>query len=250
MNYRLDLHVHTAASPDSRSSLEALTAAAKRRGIDAFAVCDHNRAFYPSSTVDGVLLIPGVEYSTEHGHLLGLFLEAPCHVPGEETGRVPFSEAVQAIHQSGGLCVVAHPFEHTNRTSEELAACLDAHRAVLDGIEGYNCRAVKKRRDANRLAQQAAKRLGLLCTAGSDAHLPGELGRATVTVAAETLTLPALREALAQPVSFSCGKCRHLALAKSQFIRLRRTGAAPKAYLRWCAFAGLCVLRALKGAIS
>ena len=39
--YYADLHVHTAASLDGRSSLEALTAAAAAAGLHAMSVTDH-----------------------------------------------------------------------------------------------------------------------------------------------------------------------------------------------------------------
>lgn len=45
--------------------------------------------------VDGVLLIPGVEFSTEHGHLLGLFVRQPMvYTTWEET--------TQAVRRLGG----------------------------------------------------------------------------------------------------------------------------------------------------
>ena len=41
--FKLDLHIHTERSPDSRMTLTQAAAAAKQRGVDALAVCDHNR---------------------------------------------------------------------------------------------------------------------------------------------------------------------------------------------------------------
>ena len=86
--FKLDLHIHTERSPDSRMTLTQAAAAAKQRGVDALAVCDHNRCVsgdvFAHPVRDGVLLIPGVEYSTESGHLLGLFLQRPCICPGED----------------------------------------------------------------------------------------------------------------------------------------------------------------------
>lgn len=253
MKYRLDLHLHTENSPDSRLTLAEAVKQAKRRGIDALAVSDHNRcpaeAVFASPLRDGVLLIPSVEYSTEIGHLLGLFLNRPCHVEGEECGHVRFSDAAQAIHQAGGLCVLAHPYELTRLTPEEITAQIQENASFLDGMEIFNCRATKKRKNANALAAEAVRLFNppLLRTAGSDAHTKKEVGGASVTVEAEALTLPAVREALSSPVEFSCGKCRHLAIARSQFVRLRKEKAGVKAYCRWLLFAGICLLRSMKG---
>ena len=41
------------------------------------AVCDHDVVYTGPTEGTGVLLIPGVEFSTEHGHLLGLFVRQP-----------------------------------------------------------------------------------------------------------------------------------------------------------------------------
>ena len=59
MTYRIDLHAHTSASPDGLSSLEELTAAARRAGLDALAVTDHNLCTPVPRRLNGVLLIPG-----------------------------------------------------------------------------------------------------------------------------------------------------------------------------------------------
>lgn len=254
MRYRLDLHTHSENSVDSRNRLEDMTAAAAKKSISALAVTDHNRCspIFEQTVINGVLLIPGVEYSTECGHLLGLFLKKPCQVPGEETGRVKFSQAAEAIHEAGGLCILAHPYELTKHTPEEISASIEQNEAYLDGIEIFNCRATKKRKAANQMARKAAEKFSrpVLMTAGSDGHTLKEIGGASVTVEAEELTLSALREALRKPVDFSCRKCPHMAIAKSQWVKLRKRKAGLAAYLRWTAFAGVCLLRALKGAFS
>ena len=251
MKYRLDLHLHTENSPDSRLTLTQAVAAAKRRGIDALAVSDHNRcpdaAVFARPLRDGVLLIPSVEYSTELGHLLGIFLQEPCHVAGEESGRVRFRDAAESIHAAGGLCILAHPFELTRYKETEIAAQIHANAQYLDGIEVFNRRATKKRKNANALAAAACEGTAFLRTAGSDAHTKREVGGASITIEADALTLSALREALFSPLEFSCGKCRQLAIEHSQFIRLRKTHACPKAYCRWLLFAAVCLLRSVKG---
>lgn len=256
MRYRLDLHLHTEASPDSRTTLARAVQEAKRKKIDALAVSDHYHCaaeeVFSHPLRDGVLLIPAVEYSTEIGHLLGLFLQRPCRTANEGSGRVRFSDAAAAIHAAGGLCVLAHPFELTAHSAEEIFSVIAAHADAIDGIEIYNCRATKKRPDANALAAQAADRFAkpLLRTAGSDAHTPREIGGAWVEVEADELTAQALRQALPQPLAYGCGPCRHMALARSQFIRLRKKKMGLRAALRWCAFAALCALRSLKGALK
>lgn len=253
MTFRLDLHFHSEASPDSRIRFAQAVSAAKKRGIHALAVCDHNRCapqeVFDQPLRDGVLLIPAVEYSTEAGHLLGLFLKAPCHVPDEESGRVCFSDAAAAIRAAGGKCVLAHPYELTHHSIEEISAQIAAHETELDGIEVFNARATKKRKNANTLAKEAADRFTapVLRTAGSDAHTLSEIGGAWVEVEAEALTAEALCGALYAPTTFSCGRCRHMALARSRLTRLQKQHAGLSSYLKWCAYAGLCFVRTVKG---
>ena len=95
MLLKADLHVHTEHSPDSRTSLPDAITAAKRAGMDFLAVTDHDvppvDEVFSQPEREGVLLIPGVEYSTDKGHLLGLFLTVPC--PAHTGRRLPFSEA-------------------------------------------------------------------------------------------------------------------------------------------------------------
>lgn len=74
---RADLHVHTTASPDGRSALPELAAAARRAGLDALAVCDHDLCTPVPERLEGVLLIHACEVSTRAGHITGLFLDRP-----------------------------------------------------------------------------------------------------------------------------------------------------------------------------
>ena len=75
--YRADLHVHTSASADGRSSLEETARAARRAGLDAVAVTDHNLCTPAPERLEGVLFIPGCEVSTRAGHITALFLTRP-----------------------------------------------------------------------------------------------------------------------------------------------------------------------------
>lgn len=249
MLLKADLHVHTERSPDSRTTLSDAVAAAKGAGLDFLAVTDHDvppaGEVFSQPERDGVLLVPGVEYSTDRGHLLGLFLTAPC--PPRRGERLPFAEAAAYIHSCGGVAVLAHPFQSTAQTAEERFAMLREMEHDLDGIEVCNRRATKKRLQANELAQAAARRFQKPCisTAGSDAHLPEEIGTASLTIECREKTPEALKAALMEgaPVTFHCQPCRNLAIAESQKIKLQKSHAGPAAWMRWQAFRALCAWR-------
>ena len=232
--YRADLHVHTDASPDGRSSLEEAARAARAAGLDAIAVSDHDRCTPAPAAMNGVLLIPACEVSTRAGHITGLFLERPLDL--ERLGRLPAPEsAVAAIREAGGLAVLAHPF-HRPGTPEE------RFRFDLDGVETANARACFKVPDANERAAAFAAGRGLPAVGGSDAHDAKEVGNAYTELEAAELTADALRQALAQGRSRAVLKKNtpHLRKGLSQWTKARRRGGVlslgkAAAYVLYCA---------------
>ena len=69
-------------------------------------MCDHDRALTETWDAPDFLLIPGIELSTDQGHLLGLFVTE--QIEARELGA-----AIDAVHACGGLAVMAHPFERS-----------------------------------------------------------------------------------------------------------------------------------------
>lgn len=236
--YRVDLHVHTDASADGRSSLEDIAKAARAAGLDAVAVTDHNLCTPVPAALEGVALIPGCEVSTAAGHITGVFLERPL----EALGRLPPPEAaVRAIREAGGLAVLAHPYQRPGAAPEAFAF-------PLDGIEAANARACFKVPEANEKAAALAQKRGLPAAGGSDAHDAAEVGNAYTELEAQALTLPALREALAAGRSRAVLRrnTSHFRKGLSQWTKAQRGGSLPRLgkaalYLGFCA--ALDVLR-------
>lgn len=229
MELRLDLHIHSERSPDGCMPLAEIVERAKRAGLDGAAVCDHDRTLEDLPAFPGFLLIPGVEVSTEYGHLLGLFVREPV-----ETRE--FQKAVERIHSQGGLAVLAHPFEHA-RDPGRIAPIAP----LLDGVEVWNSRAERKNRSANAQAEAFAQAHGLCRFAGSDAHVPQEIGHGVTTVRAEERTLAGVKAALlAGGTAVSGCRSRAWYTARSQFVKRRKTGAGPASYAKWAAFALKC----------
>ena len=121
MEVKLDLHIHSEHSPDGRMALDEIVACARARGLQGVAVCDHDRALTETWDAPDFLLIPGIELSTDRGHLLGLFVT-------EQIEAWELDAAIDAVHACGGLAVMAHPFE---RSSD--AQRLDAYLDRFDG---------------------------------------------------------------------------------------------------------------------
>jgi dephospho-CoA kinase len=185
---RMDLHLHTRGSWDSRSDPEAVLERARRQGIGRIAITDHNRlgvalemhARHPA------FVIPGEEVKTAEGiDVIGLYLqeEIPKGTPMEETCR--------RIRAQGGIPYLPHPYAAgkggAGRYAEQLAPQVDV-------VEVWNSRLLSPEANAKGLA--LAERQGRLHGVGSDAHTVGELGNAWVEVPWHPNTPEALLAAL------------------------------------------------------
>lgn len=169
----VEFHCHTRYSKDSLTSLEALLAACQRKNIDRVVITDHN-------TIQGALLarqmapdrvIVGEEIATRAGELLASFV---C----EEVPRgLPPQEAIARLREQGAFISVSHPFDAL-RSGHWDQADLLAILPQVDAIETFNARCLWP--GYNRRAQAFARQHGLPGTAGSDAHMAFEIGRATL----------------------------------------------------------------------
>lgn len=237
MIYRVDLHVHTTASLDARASLLELVRAARRAGIDAIAVTDHNVCTPVPLELHGVLLIPGCEISTLGGQILGVFLEHPIDLTALCRNGLPTAdEAVLAIHRRGGLAILSQPFlkEGVNP---------DLFPLRPDAVETVNARAAALSRSANKQALLWATEHSRPRTGGSNAHCAQEVGNAYTELSCPRLSLPFLKEAL------DLGRCRpvfvrpasQLDCGYSELEFAKRRGSA-RQIAKCLAMLGLCRL--------
>lgn len=187
--FKIDLHCHSYFSSDGVSKPEEIVAMARARGLDGFAITDHNTCEcvdYFRQTgliredglpVDGLLIIPGQEISTAEGHLLALGVVLP-NLKG-----ISAHEAIQMIHARGGVAVAPHPYDIFRAGIREKVLDL----LKLDAIEVFN--AATTLGFCNRQARAYAERKGAAMTAGSDAHLPQAVGVSYSILEMEQLTV-------------------------------------------------------------
>ncbi len=168
----IDLHIHTKYSRDASIKPSELIKVAKARGLDGIAVTDHDttRGWAHFSVVDDFTVIQGIERTTDHGSIIGLFLNEGIDAYG-------FWEAVDQIRSQDGIVVLPHPCDTFRRDTPRIRA-LDKGllKAKIDAVEVFNSRCILGRSNdrADRLAEELGKhRLG-----GSDAHNISEVGRA------------------------------------------------------------------------
>ena len=80
------------------------------------------------------------------------------------------AEAIEAIHEAGGLAIWAHPFWDISDDGEVLAS-IDRFRALgIDGVEAFY---VTHTREQTELLAERCAALGLLSTGSADFHGPG-----------------------------------------------------------------------------
>ncbi|MFC7135565.1 PHP-associated domain-containing protein [Halobaculum litoreum] len=184
--FAVDLHSHSRffhgfagrATAYDRLGVRLQTAAARRRGLDALAVTNHDYA-YPTETAFPTL--PGIEVSTTRGHVLIVGPDPPARTtPGELTP----GEAVAVAHERDCAAVLAHPYRGS--TARRSGAAFDAVE-----INGKNPEHAARTR-------RLAARLDVPLVGGSDAHYPVEVGRAytRVTVDGDAPTPRAVADAI------------------------------------------------------
>lgn len=181
---RADLHIHPSGGGADPGLPMAIYAAIRASGLQVAVLTDHDRIAVARELVarsrdDGLPteLVAGEEISTRDGHLLGIGLSS----------RVPYgltlAESVAAIHDQGGVAVVAHPLLPTSisasgRLLVELAEgdvvrrpdALEAMHPTAMWLPGW-------RRRVERLAE----RCGYAIVGGSDAHSARSVGRVRTT---------------------------------------------------------------------
>jgi predicted metal-dependent phosphoesterase TrpH len=166
-------------------TFEELVFWAKRRGLNAVAVTDHNR-------VEGALkfagetdfpIIPGTEVNSSNGHIVALNVHEviPRDLSAEET--------VDRIHAAGGIAVACHPFALFKGSLGKHA------NGKFDAIETINASASPFKRSV-RKAEEVAARFKLPRVAGTDAHYAPAIGYAYTLVDAE-LSVDAIVKAIA-----------------------------------------------------
>jgi predicted metal-dependent phosphoesterase TrpH len=214
MQVKADLHVHTIYSSDSVITPKELVFYAKKRGLTAVAVTDHDQvegALKMAKQTD-FLIIPGTEVSSLNGHIVGLNVREsiPKGLSADET--------VDRIHEAGGIAVACHPFAL-------LKGSIGEHVSdKFDAVETINASAFPFSR-ATRQANQLAERLKLPKVAGTDAHYGPVIGQAYTLIDAEA-NVEAVIKAIAD------GQCEPAGTAISLLMRLENQGRFFWKYLK------------------
>ncbi len=165
---KADLHIHTHHSGDNEQKLEDIFLMAKRLGLGAIGVTDHNTLRGGREAKEmappGIIVIPAVEVTSEEGHILAY------NVAEDPPRGRSAAETIEIIHQLGGIAVAAHPYRMWSGLGAETVL-----RNRFDALEAINGR---NTRGGNRKGIELAERAHLPVVAGSDAHRAEKIGDA------------------------------------------------------------------------
>jgi predicted metal-dependent phosphoesterase TrpH len=166
----VDLHMHTDHSPDCATPVDTLLETAKRVGLGAIAITDHNEvsgALEARERADGIKVIVAEEVKTaDQGEVIGLFIEEK--IPRGMT----LQETIAEIRRQGGLVYVPHPFDRMHSVPD--------YEHLLDVVEDIDAMEVFNPRVAfaafNEEAARFAAKYRIVAGAGSDSHVAQGLG--------------------------------------------------------------------------
>lgn len=193
---RVDFHVHTTFSGDSSIHPRLLVDQLHNHPlIKAVAITDHNtlkgyvRVQELARSYEDLIIIPGVEISTEDGDLIVLGVNESPKTP------ISLDSAVDFAKDNGGVIVIPHPYRSMG--IGDLGLRIEAH-----AVEVINPTSTK---EENKLASNLSKLKNLPGVAGSDAHSPVELWNVFTEVDAQPSVealLEAIRKGMVKPIGF------------------------------------------------
>jgi len=211
--YAGDFHVHSEQSGDASATFQQITDLARQRGLDFVELSDHNTTAqldYYKSIQDGVtdlLFMPGVEFTTYHGHANGIgataFVDFRMGLPD-----VDIHAAATAYHAQGALFSINHPaFD----LGDACIGCAfqyvdEMEPGELDGIEVATAASAQIFYDQTSKIWESLADRGhrLAALGGSDDHSAGEnigafgapIGSPTTMVYAAGLSAEAIKDGI------------------------------------------------------
>jgi MYXO-CTERM domain-containing protein len=212
--YAGDFHVHSKESGDAEPSLDAIADYARSRGLDFVELSDHNTTSQLDFIVDAqsrhpdLLFVPGVEFTTYHGHANGVgatsWVDHKIGLPG-----VTIEAAATAFAKQGAIFSINHPALDLGDTCIGCAWGFDLDPTLVNAIEiatgGYSEAGHFVDGPAiqmwNKLVQDGHH---IAALGGSDDHsggtkmggLSSPIGSPTTLIFAQDLTVDALLEGI------------------------------------------------------
>lgn len=191
LNKKVNLHLHSTFS-DGEGDVNEILKQAQELGYKKIAFCDHNtlEAYHKTDILKEDIIIPGIEFDVWCGyvfmHLLAYDIDVNnkellsfCAKNKKETeldiirifSTRDIKKLIKAIHNAGGIAVLAHPACCWAINLEKFVKKLISYG--LDGIEVYypykRHRGIIKFHTAKEV-ERIADKYNLIKTGGTDLH--------------------------------------------------------------------------------
>ena len=186
---KVNLHIHSTFS-DGKADFKDIIKSAKEHGYKLISITDHNTLEGHKLFKDDIL-IPGVEFDCWFGYVFIHLLAYNVDVYNEELNKFTaktkaetegdfirlfarrnVKNLIRAIHNAGGIAVLAHPACYWAINLEKLICKLKA--LGLDGVEAYypypRFRRIVKFHSSKDVIKIADKYPELVKTGGTDFH--------------------------------------------------------------------------------
>ncbi len=169
--YNFDLHVHSRYSGDNDSNPEEIIEIAIESDLDGIAFTEHYSYEVSEYIIPlqekykkWITIIRGVEFSAKEGH---------CLVFGVDTDRAlerytGIEDVLKIVDALGGVAIPAHPYRGADSIGDRIYKLSDI--VAIEGYNGCNIHAF------NQYSIEAAMKLGICFTGGSDAHHYTDVG--------------------------------------------------------------------------
>lgn len=206
-------HVHTIASFDSIMTVRNILKYCNKNSIDILVITDHDsmemsrKANLLADNL-GVIVIPAIEYITDAGDIIGMFVEKICESKSCE-------KVLHSIREQGGISVLSHPMKGHNLKKISME--------MVDIIETKNSRCTEKQNEGASELSRSHNKPELV---GSDAHFPWELGLAVNYLSIDKQQVDYLKDVsiiknllLNAPRRFYFQRASQLNIYLSQFIK-------------------------------
>lgn len=216
--YRGDLHLHTVHSDGERDPGELVTDA-QAGGLDFIVSTDHNtnsaNRVWPACRTGALVVVPGEEVTTRHGHWLAVGLPPDAWVDWRYAPRDGvFGRFAAEVREAGGLVVAAHPAVPVPGSLWEFGF------DHVDALEVWNGRWNLDDEVSLRIWQRLLRDgRRVAAVAGSDSHTRRQaVGSPQTVVHAADSSMPALLDGLRSGRSY---------IARSRSVTVEFTASRP-----------------------
>lgn len=167
---KLDPHIHSCYSGDSRSKPEDIIKRAISIGLDIIAISDHNttkgsKLAIAEAKDKNIIIVPSIEISSSDGHILGFGVDVD--IPRDLSPH----DTIDKIHDNGGVAIIPHPFSSYRNG---LLCNIKPMELDIEAIEVKNSRYIIGYSNYKSKALATKRKLAMI--GSSDSHFLGSIG--------------------------------------------------------------------------